>query len=96
MATVFAHLDQVGEVPPSSSGREEGVRIRLRWVHPRTCMPCGHVGCSDDSPHPHAAGRLRSVGCPIIQCHEACEDWWHGDVDDLAFIVDEAPSFSCP
>jgi hypothetical protein len=35
MATAFAHLDHLGEVAPSSSGREEGVRTRLRWVHPR-------------------------------------------------------------
>ena len=33
---------------------------------------------------------------PIIQSYEPGEDWWYCYVDDLAFAVDDAPSFAHP
>ena len=91
-----SHLDRVADVTPSSSGCEDCLRIGGRWVHLRVCMSCGHVGCCDSSPNHHATAHFRSAGHPIIQSYEPGEDWWYCYVDDLAFEVDGAPSFSHP
>ena len=91
-----SHLDRVADVAPSSSGCEDCLRIGGRWVHLRVCMSCGHVGCCDSSPSHHATAHFRSAGHPIIQSYEPGEDWWYCYIDDLAFEVDGAPSFSHP
>jgi len=60
------------------------------------CKSCGHVGCCDDSPNRHASAHARSERHPIIQSYEPGENWWYCYVDDLAFVVDGAPSFAHP
>ena len=90
------HLDEVADVRPNSHGCEDCLRIGGQWVHLRMCMSCGHIGCCDDSPNRHATAHFRAQHHPIIQSYEPGEDWWYCYVDDLAFIVDGAPSFSHP
>jgi len=88
------HLDQVGDVTPSSNGCEDCLRIGAKWVHLRMCMVCGHVGCCDQSPNKHATAHFHEIGHPIIQSFEPGEDWWYCYLDDVAFEVDGARSWS--
>ena len=96
MATTCDHLDEVGDVSPSSTGCEECLASGGRWVHLRMCMVCGHVGCCDQSPNRHATAHFHEVGHPLIQSYEPGEDWWYCYVDDVTFAVDGVPSFSHP
>ena len=89
-----SHLDRVADVAPSSIGCEDCLRLGGRWVHLRMCMSRGHVGCCDSSPNHHATAHFHSAGHPIIQSYEPGDEWWYCYVDDLAFEVDGAPSFS--
>ncbi len=96
MTTTCDHLDEVGDVSPSSTGCEDCLRIGGRWVHLRMCMVCGHVGCCDQSPNRHATAHFHEVGHPLIQSYEPGEDWWYCYVDDLMFTVAGAASFAHP
>ncbi len=96
MTTTCDHLDEVGDVSPSSTGCEDCLRIGGRWVHLRMCMVCGHVGCCDQSPNRHATAHFHDVGHPLIQSYEPGEDWWYCYVDDLMFTVAGAASFAHP
>jgi len=96
MNDTCSHLDRVADAAPSSDGCEDCLAIGGRWVHLRMCMTCGHVGCCDNSPHRHATAHFHSAGHPIIQSYEPGENWWYCYVDELAFEVDDAPSFSHP
>jgi hypothetical protein len=96
MATTCDHLDEVGDVSPSSTGCDDCLRIGGRWVHLRMCMVCGHVGCCDQSPNRHATAHFHEVGHPLIQSYEPGEDWWYCYVDDLMFTVAGAASFAHP
>jgi uncharacterized UBP type Zn finger protein len=91
-----AHLDQVKEVSPSSDGCEDCLRTGGRWLHLRLCMDCGHVGCCDSSPDRHATAHFRDGGHPVIQSFESGEDWWWCYLDETAFELEGAPSFSRP
>ena len=96
MNDTCSQLDRVADAAPSSDGCEDCLAIGGRWVHLRMCMTCGHVGCCDNSPHRHATAHFHSAGHPIIQSYEPGENWWYCYVDELAFEVDDAPSFSHP
>jgi hypothetical protein len=91
-----SHLDQIGEVTPSSPGCEDCLRMGGRWVHLRVCMSCGHVGCCDSSPNRHATAHSGSQHHPLVQSYEPGEDWWYCYVDGVMFTVDDAPSFAHP
>ena len=96
MSPSCTHLDQVAEVAPSSDGCEDCLRTGDSWVHLRMCMSCGHVGCCDDSPNRQATAHFHGTTHPIIQSYEPGEDWWYCYLDDAAFLLDDAPSFSHP
>jgi Zn-finger in ubiquitin-hydrolases and other protein len=93
-ADTCVHLDQVQDVSPSANGCEDCLAIGAQWVHLRMCMICGHVGCCDNSPNRHATKHFHAVGHPLIQSFEPDEEWWWCFVDELAFELDGAPSFS--
>jgi hypothetical protein len=59
-------------------------------------MTCGHVGCCDQSPGHHGTTHFQSTGHPILQSFEPGEDWWWCFTDELAFEVEDGPSFSHP
>ena len=94
MADICTHLDQVADVTPSSPGCEDCIPMGDRWVHLRVCMSCGHVGCCDSSKNRHATSHFHASAHPLIQSYEPGEDWWWCYVDEQAFPVEGAPSFS--
>jgi uncharacterized UBP type Zn finger protein len=70
------HLDSIQNVQPSTqAGCEDCLRTGGRWVHLRTCMACGHVGCCDSSPRTHATKHFHATGHPIIRSAEPGENW---------------------
>ncbi|MDQ3895842.1 MAG: UBP-type zinc finger domain-containing protein [Actinomycetota bacterium] len=93
MSDTCRHLDWVADVTPSGNACEECLRVGTRWVHLCMCMSCGHVGCCDDS-NRHATAHFRESLHPLIQSYEPGEEWWYCYVDDLAFLLDTAPSFA--
>jgi uncharacterized UBP type Zn finger protein len=98
MAIECSHLDSiVPDVPPSSTGCEDCLRIGSRWLHLRRCMTCGHVGCCDSSPMRHATEHYHLSGHPVVQSFEPGEDWlWCYD-DEVAFEIPSlTPSPSHP
>jgi CPA1 family monovalent cation:H+ antiporter len=50
-------------------------REGTRWVHLRTCLTCGEVGCCDSSPQRHATGHFEQTGHPVMRSHEPGESW---------------------
>ena len=64
------------EVEQSTPGEcEECVRDGTSWVHLRTCLDCGHVGCCDSSPQRHATGHFHDTGHRVMQSAETGESW---------------------
>jgi CPA1 family monovalent cation:H+ antiporter len=45
------------------------------WVHLRTCLACGHVGCCDSSPRRHSRAHFGEEGHPVIVSAEPGEAW---------------------
>ena len=93
-----SHLGAIADVEPSSWGCEDCLAAGARdWVHLRTCLQCGHIGCCDNSPGRHATKHFQATVHPIIQSYEPGEDWLWCYVDELAFEVPElTPSPSHP
>jgi Zn-finger in ubiquitin-hydrolases and other protein len=87
MATLTCtHLDQIRIDPPETvEGCEDCLRIGARWVHLRTCLTCGHVGCCDSSPNRHASAHAGERGHPIVRSAEPGEKWCWCYVDEVAF-----------
>jgi hypothetical protein len=96
VSNVCAHLDEIADVQPSSSGCEDCLRVGGQWVHLRMCMVCGHVGCCDNSPNRHATAHFLASRHPLIQSYEPGEGWWWCYIDEVAFEVEGQPSFSHP
>jgi uncharacterized UBP type Zn finger protein len=94
VSATCGHLGQISDVTPSGDGCEDCLRVGSTWVHLRVCMSCGHVGCCDNSPNRHATAHFRAEQHPLIQSYESGDDSWWCYVDQLAFTVDDAPSFA--
>ncbi|HVE52602.1 MAG TPA: UBP-type zinc finger domain-containing protein [Ramlibacter sp.] len=60
---------------PAARGCEECLALGDSWVHLRTCLHCGHVGCCDSSKNRHATHHFRATGHAVIQSLEPGEDW---------------------
>lgn len=69
------HTDQIRPAHPRTDGCEECLKMGDRWVHLRTCLECGHVGCCDSSKNRHASKHFRSSKHPLVQSKEPGEDW---------------------
>ena len=67
---------------PTSRVCNECVAMGDTWVHLRTCLHCGHVGCCDDSKNKHATRHFHSTGHPVIQSAQPGEDWRWCYVDE--------------
>jgi len=92
-----AHINAVASVKHAKRREcEDCVKIGGQWVHLRTCQQCGATRCCDNSPNRHATAHFHGTQHPIIQSYEPGEDWWWCYVDELAFVVDGAPSFAHP
>jgi uncharacterized UBP type Zn finger protein len=71
-----AHFLAIRDVKPSSlEGCEECLRIGSPWVHLRTCLTCGHVGCCDSSPMRHATAHFHKTAHPVVKSFEPGETW---------------------
>ncbi|PUB26974.1 ubiquitin-hydrolase Zn-finger-containing protein [Promicromonospora sp. AC04] len=70
------HLDQVAVLEPENrESCPECIAVGGRWVHLRSCLVCGQVGCCDDSPARHATAHYRATGHPLIRSVEPGEGW---------------------
>jgi uncharacterized UBP type Zn finger protein len=83
MSVTCTHLDQIREVTPTSDGCQECLLTGDSWVHLRSCLSCGHVGCCDESKNRHATKHFQVTKHPLIQSDEAGEDWIWCYVDEL-------------
>ena len=93
------HLDTVHEVRSDKQGCEDCLKIGGRWVHLRVCMTCGHVGCCDSSQNKHATAHFHATASagtahPLVQSYEPGENWWWCYIDNVAFEVTDAKTYS--
>ncbi|MBV8866786.1 MAG: UBP-type zinc finger domain-containing protein [Acidobacteriaceae bacterium] len=77
------HTNQIRPAQPRTSGCEECLKMGDSWVHLRTCLECGHVGCCDSSKNRHATKHFRSSHHPLVQSKEPGEDWIWCYVDEV-------------
>jgi CPA1 family monovalent cation:H+ antiporter len=63
-----------GESDPASAC-EDCLVEGTTWVHLRSCLTCGHVGCCDSSPRRHARAHFGSTAHPVIVSAEPGEAW---------------------
>jgi uncharacterized UBP type Zn finger protein len=84
------HLAEIDPVPARTSGCEECLKTGWRWVHPRLCLTCGHVGCCDSSPGRHATRHFHQTDHPVMASHEPGERWAWCSVDQATLKVPEA------
>ena len=95
MAVDCTHLDQVRvDAPERVEGCEDCLKTGGRWVHLRVCRACGHVGYCDSSPNRHASRHADETDHAIITSVEPGENWSWCYVDEVAFVVDDAPTLS--
>ena len=83
------HLDQVEYLEPQGeiAGCEDCLLIGAQWVHLRTCLTCGHVGCCDSSPNRHASKHAAEDDHPILRSVEPGEEWSWCVIDEVAFVL---------
>ena len=75
------HAAQIRDVEPASEGCERCLELGDTWVHLRTCMTCGQVGCCDSSKNKHAHKHADEAGHPIARSKEPGEEWMWCYVD---------------
>jgi uncharacterized UBP type Zn finger protein len=92
--TTCTHLDQIRDVTPAANGCVDCLAIGDEWVHLRLCMTCGRVGCCDSSKNKHASAHARQTDHPIVESFEPGEDWFWCYVDEVAFMLQDAPALS--
>ncbi len=91
MAEVCTHLDQiqVNDLPDQIAGCEECLKIGSTWMHLRSCMVCGKIGCCDNSPNRHATKHFEEEAHPLIRSAESGEDWSWCYIEEVAFELAE-------
>jgi uncharacterized UBP type Zn finger protein len=72
---VCEHLAQSHYVAPKTHVCAECVAMGDTWVHLRTCLQCGHVGCCDSSKNRHATKHFQATGHPVIASAQPDERW---------------------
>jgi CPA1 family monovalent cation:H+ antiporter len=74
-----AHCDHLRLAPVGAAHPEPACEDCLRegttWVHLRTCLTCGHVGCCDSSPRRHSRAHYGSTAHPVVVSAEPDEAW---------------------
>jgi len=70
-----AHTVGLVEAAALADGCEECLAMGDTWVHLRTCLTCGHVGCCDSSRNKHATKHFRAEGHPVVRSAQPGEDW---------------------
>jgi uncharacterized UBP type Zn finger protein len=62
---------------------EQCVAAGDRWVHLRSCLTCGQVGCCDNSKNRHARKHWETEGHPLVRSLEPGEAWRYCFPDHL-------------
>ena len=71
-----SHFENLASVAdPASSVCDRCVEIGDTWVHLRSCLSCGTVGCCDQSKNRHARQHWEGHHHPLIQSIEPGETW---------------------
>lgn len=70
------HFNDLEEAAsPSSDVCDQCVALGDRWVHLRSCLICGTVGCCDNSKNRHARKHWENDEHPLIRSIEPGETW---------------------
>ena len=78
------HLDEATDVEvPDETVCVDCIAEGTTWVHLRTCLTCGHVGCCDSSPRRHASRHHRETDHPVVRSAEPGETWRWCFVDQI-------------
>ena len=85
MSNECSHQNLIDDVTPSTEGCEDCLKTGDTWVHLRTCLICGHVGCCDSSVNKHARRHFEETGHPLIVSAEPGEDWRWCYIDEVYF-----------
>ncbi len=80
------HTAQITDVKPGSKGCLQCLARGDTWVHLRTCMLCGQVGCCDESKNTHATKHFHATQHPIMRSLEPGEDWMWCFVDKALLV----------
>ncbi|MCA0144013.1 cation:proton antiporter [Blastococcus sp. LR1] len=80
-------------VVPLASGCVGCLQEGTEWVHLRTCLSCGYVGCCDSSPRRHARAHAAADDHPLIASAEPGESWGYCFVDEVTV---PAPAGAAP
>ncbi len=79
------HINHITTREPNTTGCEECIKMGDHWVHLRTCLTCGHVGCCDDSKNKHATRHFIQTQHPLIASKEPGETWGWCYIDKKMF-----------
>jgi len=79
---ICQHLKHSQYQPPKVDVCEECIKLGDDWVHLRTCLECGHVGCCDSSKNHHATKHFKHTKHPVIASAQPDERWLYCFLDD--------------
>lgn len=83
MAHGCSHLNQIKITQVRTHVCEDCVLTGDTWVHLRSCLTCGRVGCCDSSPNRHASKHAHHTTHPLIRSAEPGEAWVWCYVDQM-------------
>lgn len=76
------HLAQSRYIAPTVHVCQECIALGDTWVHLRTCLTCGHVGCCDSSKNHHATKHFHATQHPVIASAQPHEHWLWCYIDE--------------
>ena len=92
MSEQCEHFNQIHTHQPRTDGCEECLKMGDTWVHLRTCLACGHVGCCDQSIGKHATAHFHQTRHPIIEGYDPPEGWGWCFIDEtMVNLPDQTP-----
>lgn len=84
MANLCEHFEQLKTVAdPASDVCDQCVEMGDTWVHLRSCLSCGAVGCCDSSKNQHARKHSQEHDHPLVRSIEPLEFWRYCFPDQL-------------
>ncbi|WBS05345.1 UBP-type zinc finger domain-containing protein [Pseudoduganella sp. SL102] len=85
MSDQCEHFSQIHTHAPRTDGCEECLKTGDTWVHLRTCLVCGHVGCCDQSKNRHATKHFHATRHAMMRSQQPGETWGWCYVDQRMF-----------
>lgn len=86
MGHACRHFDGLTPARPTSDVCDQCVAMGDGWVHLRSCLVCGAVGCCDNSKNRHARGHWHQEGHPVIRSIEPGETWQYCFEDEVVVV----------